>query len=207
MIRYISAAAVANGLLLALSAPALADNTWSVDPAHTTAQFSVRHMMISNVKGDFTKVSGSADYDGKHLNKAKVSAVIDVTSVDTHEPHRDAHLKGKDFFDVEKYPTMTFESKKIETTGKGKFKMIGDLTLHGVTKEVTLEGEGPTEQIKDPHGNMRMGASAEGKINRKDFGLTYAGALDNGGAVIGDDVGIALEVELMKKATPVADAK
>lgn len=185
---------------LLLTAPALAqDSAWKIDPAHTNAQFTVRHMMISNVRGEFNNTTGTADFDGNDPSKAKVEATIDVSSINTREPKRDEHLKGPDFFDAAKYPNIKFVSKKIEKAADGKYKMTGDLTIHGVTKEVVLDVDGPSPMIKDPHGNQRVGASATTKINRKDFGLTWNGALDTGGALIGDDIGITIDVELMKK--------
>jgi polyisoprenoid-binding protein YceI len=177
-----------------------AETTWSIDPMHSSAQFSVRHMMISNVTGDFGKVSGTANYDGEHLSKAAVDATIPVANITTREPKRDEHLKSPDFFNVEKYPTMTFKSKKIESVGKGEFKMVGDLTIHGVTKTVVLDGTGPTEAIKDPYGKTRIGASAKTTINRKDFGLSYNQVLDNGGAMVGDDVVVTIDIEMVKDA-------
>lgn len=185
--------------MLLLASPCLAENyTWKIDPSHTDAQFSVRHMMISNVHGGFNKTSGMAQFDGVNPSSAKVEALIDVSSIDTHESKRDEHLKGADFFDVAKYPTMKFVSKRIEKTSDGKYKMVGDLTLHGVTKEVVLDLEGPFQVVKDPHGNERFGASATTKINRKEFGLSYNGLLETGGVMIGDDVAINVDVEMIK---------
>jgi len=154
--------------------------------------------MISNVSGNFGKISGSAQYDGNHLNKAYIEAAIPVANINTHEPKRDQHLKSPDFFDVEKYPTIKFKSKKIETLADGQFKMTGDLTMHGVTKEVVLTGDAPTEPIKDPSGKLRVGASATTKLNRKDFGISYNQMLDNGGAMVGDNVAVTIDVELVQ---------
>ena len=172
---------------------------WKIDSAHTTADFSVRHLMISNVKGHFSKVSGNVDYDGKDLKTLKIDAEIDVASVDTGEKGRDEHLKGDDFFDAAKFPKMTFKSKKVKSAGKGKFTVTGDLTIKGVTKEVTLDVDGPTEQIKDMQGGTRVGASASTKINRKDFGVSWNKALDNGSSVVGDDVKVSIDVEAVKQ--------
>ena len=172
---------------------------WKIDSAHTNADFSVRHLMISNVKGHFSKVSGNVDYDGKDLKSLKIDAAIEVASVDTGEKGRDEHLKGADFFDAAKFPTMTFKSKKVKSAGKGKFTVTGDLTMKGVTKEVTLDVEGPTEQIKDMQGGTRVGASASTKINRKDFGVSWNKALDNGSSVVGDDVKVSIDVEAVKQ--------
>lgn len=169
---------------------------WSIDPAHSNAHFTVRHMMVSNVSGDFGKISGQVNYDGKHLDKAAVEAVIDATTIDTREPKRDAHLKGPDFLDVGKFPTMSFKSKRIVVLPDGRFKLIGDLTLHGVTKEVVLTADAPASPVKDPFGKIRMGASATTKINRKDFGISFNMPMDNGGVVVGDDVAVTLDVEL-----------
>ncbi len=181
----------------AAAAPAAA--IWKIDSAHTTADFSVRHLMISNVKGHFSKVSGNVDYDGKDLKTLKIDAEIDVASVDTGEKGRDEHLKGADFFDAAKFPKMTFKSKKVKSAGKGKFTVTGDLTIKGVTKEVTLDVDGPTEQIKDMQGGTRVGASASTKINRKDFGVSWNKALDNGSSVVGDDVKVSIDVEAVKQ--------
>ncbi|PWT95461.1 MAG: hypothetical protein C5B53_11450 [Candidatus Melainabacteria bacterium] len=172
-------------------------NEWKIDPAHSDARFSVKHMMVSNVSGDFGKITGNATYDGVHLNKAKVEATIPVADINTREPKRDEHLKSPEFFDAEKYPNMTFKSTKIEKLPGNEFKMAGDLTIHGITKKVVLTGEGPTKPIKDPQGHMRMGASASTKINRKDFGINYNKTLDNGGVMVGDDVRITLDIELI----------
>lgn len=172
---------------------------WKIDGAHSNVDFSVRHLMISNVKGHFTKVSGNVDYDGKDLKSLKIDASIEIASVDTGEKGRDEHLRGADFFDAAKFPTMTFKSKKVKSAGKGKFAVTGDLTMKGVTKEVTLDVEGPTEQIKDMQGGTRVGASATTKINRKDFGISFNKALDNGSSVVGDDVKVSIEVEAVKQ--------
>lgn len=186
-------------LAIATAPACLASNTWTIDSAHSSADFSVRHMMISNVKGDFRKVEGTIDYDGKNAKTLKVDATIDASTVNTGEKGRDEHLKGGDFFDVEKYPKMSFKSKSAKKLGKDKIEVKGDLTMKGVTKEVTLIVDGPTAEIKDPHGGYKIGASATTKINRKDFGITYGKLMDNGGAMIGDDVAISLEIEAGKK--------
>lgn len=205
MNRISSTASILTVLALASGAFSSASAaTWKIDPAHSHAQFSIRHMMISNVRGDFSRISGIVDYDSKNLAKAKVSADIDVSTVDTGEPDRDKHLRGSDFFDTGKYPAMMFKSKKVTGIQDGKFKLVGDLTLHGVTKEVTLDVDGPTPEIKDPKGNIKIGASATGKINRKNFGITTGGLMDNGGALIGDDVTISIDLEMTKQAAPVS---
>jgi polyisoprenoid-binding protein YceI len=184
-------------LLTALAAFAQTSN-WNIDPAHSTAQFTVRHMGISNVTGNFTKVSGAAVLDEKDITKSQVSASIDVTSVDTRVEMRDKDLKSANFFDVEKYPTMEFKSKSIRKNGD-KMQVVGDLTIHGTTREVTLDSDGPSPEIGDPWGNTRRGFSAATSINRKDFNLTYNNALKTGEAVIGDTVKIQIDVELVKK--------
>jgi polyisoprenoid-binding protein YceI len=165
-------------------------------------------MMISNVRGEFANTSGTVDFDGKDPTKAKVDATIDVNSINTREPKRDEHLKGADFFDAAKYPSIRFVSKKIKKIAAGKYKMTGNLTLHGVTKEVTLDVDGLGKPIKDPRGMERLGATATTKINRKEFGLSYNAALETGGVVIGEEVGITLDVELVKaKAAAAKDGK
>jgi polyisoprenoid-binding protein YceI len=189
---------IAFALMIAAPLAASAD-TWQIDPVHTTVEFTVRHMMISNVRGLFTKVAGTITAKDSDPASVKVEATIDTSSIDTRSADRDADLKSANFLDVAKYPTMTFKSKKIEPAGPGKWKMVGDLTLHGVTKEVTLDVQGPTAPIKDPWGNSRAGASATTKINRKDFGLTWNKALETGGAVVGEEVTVSIDVEAVKK--------
>jgi len=174
-------------------------STWQIDPVHTNIQFSVRHMMISNVKGVFHKFTGAFEIDDKDITKSKASSVIDVNSIDTGIEKRDEDLRSANFFDVAKYPTMTFVSKRFSRTGANKFKMIGDLTIHGITREVALDIEGLETVVKDPWGNMRRGVTMTTKINRKDFGLTYNKVLETGGVVVGDEVAINIEVEMIKK--------
>ena len=186
--RLLIAAAVA------LSAPALAA-TWQIDPAHSNVSFSVRHMMVSNVRGEFTKVSGTVEGDEKTPAQAVITATIDATSINTRETKRDDHLKSPDFLDVAKYPTITFNSKKIEPSGSGQFKVTGDLTLHGVTKEVVLDVSDVTAPIKDPMGKTRAGAQASTKIDRKDFGINWSKVIDGGGLMVGDEVAISIDVE------------
>jgi polyisoprenoid-binding protein YceI len=198
MKNWISSSLIALALMIAAPLAASAD-TWQIDPVHTTVEFTVRHMMISNVRGLFTKVAGTITANDRDPASVKVVATIDTSSIDTRSSDRDADLKSANFLDVAKYPTMTFKSKKIEPVGTGKWKMVGDLTLHGVTKEVTLDVQGPTAPIKDPWGNTRAGASATTKINRKDFGLAWSKALEAGGAVVGDEVTVSIDVEAVKK--------
>jgi len=167
--------------------------TYTIEPTHSSAHFKVRHLMIANVRGEFSKLSGTVS--AEHL-----SAEIDVNSINTREPDRDKHLKSADFFDVANYPTMKFESKKIVPDGPEAYEVTGDLTIRGVTREVVLHVVGPTPEIKDPWGFQRRGAEATAKISRKDFGLTYNSILETGGVAIGDEVEISLEVELVRQA-------
>jgi len=178
--------------------------TFAIDPVHTTVQFAVRHMMVSNVRGTFGKVSGTVNLDETDPTKSSVEATIDATSIDTREAKRDAHLKSPDFLDVEKYPTITFKSKRVAKVADGKYQATGDLTLHGVTKEVVLDVEGSPTAITDPSGATKVGGSAHTKISRKDFGITWSKSLDGGGLMVGDDVDITIDVELVKKAAPAA---
>ena len=172
--------------------------TYKIDPVHSSAQFIARHMMISNVRGGFGKVEGTVVYDPKNLAASTVDVAIDASTVTTLEPARDAHLKSPDFLDVEKYPSITFGSKAITTNGDGELQVKGDLTIHGVTKEVVLKVEGPSAQEKDTLGNARIGASANTRIKRSEFGLVWNAALETLGVLIGDNVKIELEVSLIK---------
>lgn len=186
--------------IIALALPALAlASTWSIDPEHSNIGFKVRHLMVSNVKGSFDKYTATVDIDDKDITKSKVTVSIDTNSINTNVQKRDEHLRSADFFDVAKYPEMTFVSKKITKSGKDRLKVAGDLTLHGVTREVVLDVQGPSKEIKDPWGNIRKGATATTKINRKDFGLTWNKALETGGVVVGDEITITLEIEMIRK--------
>jgi polyisoprenoid-binding protein YceI len=197
---HLSRIAVTAGLAAILSLPAAAaTSTWQIDPQHSSAQFSVRHMAISTVRGAFSKVTGTIVLDDKDITKSTVGVTIDVPSVDTREPARDNDLRSDRFFDAAHYPTMTFKSRKVEQLAPGKLKVTGDLTIRGTTKEVVLEVEGPTAPIKDPWGNLRAAASATTKINRQDFGVKWNATLDNGGVVVGDDVSITIDAEMIKK--------
>jgi polyisoprenoid-binding protein YceI len=167
---------------------------YQIDSAHSSAQFTVRHMMISNVRGDFTKVSGGIVYDPADPANSSIDATIDAASINTRDAQRDGHLKSADFFDVEHFPTLTFRSKAV-AVHDGEGKVTGDLTIHGVTREVVLLVEGPTPEAKDPWGNLRIGATAATKINRKDFGLSYNAALEAGGVLVGEEVKITIDVE------------
>jgi polyisoprenoid-binding protein YceI len=178
--------------------------TYQIDPAHTKAHFIVRHMMITNVRGAFSNVTGTVAYDRDNPSSSSVDVSIDVSTIETHESQRNAHLKSPDFLDAEKFPKISFKSKKVEDTGEGELKVTGDLTIHGVSKEVVLNVEGPTPEGKDPWGNLRIGASAVAKIKRSDFGLTWNAALETGGFLVGDDVKIELEVSLIKAQTAAA---
>lgn len=181
-----------------ITSPEVAVTTWNLDSAHSVAEFKVKHMMISNVKGQFTKLKGSVTLNEGDVTRSEVEASIDANSISTGEAQRDAHLKSADFFDVEKYPTLSFKSTQIRRAGDGELKVSGDLTIHGVTRNVTFNVEGPTAPGKDPWGNTRIGLSATTKISRKDFGLTWNAALETGGILVGDEVTITLDVQFVK---------
>lgn len=194
--QILSRIAVTAGIAAALSLPAAAaTSTWQIDPAHSSAQFAVKHLAISTVRGAFTKVTGSVQFDDKDITKSTVDVTIDVNSVDTRVPDRDKDLRSDHFFDAEHFPTIMFKSKRFEQVAPGKLKVTGDLTIHGTTKEVVLEVDGPSAPIKDPWGNQRMGISASSKINRRDFsvGATY------GSAMIGEDISITIDAEVFQK--------
>jgi polyisoprenoid-binding protein YceI len=178
--------------------PETATTTWNIDPAHSTAEFKVKHMMIANVKGQFSKVTGLLVHNESDPTKSRVEASVEVASIETREPQRDAHLKSPDFFHVEKFPTLSFKSSEINVVGDGELKVEGDLTVRGVTRKVTFAVEGPTPPMKDPWGNTRIAISATTKINRKDFGLSWNAALETGGILVGDEVTITLDVEFVK---------
>ncbi len=182
-------------------------STWEIDPVHTTVEFSIRHMMVSTVKGLFQKVQGELVLDDKNISKSTVHVTIDLASVNTHEPKRDAHLKSPDFFDVAKYPTATFRSTKVRKVGKNKLKVTGMLNLHGVEKPIVLEVDGPTPAYKAPWGTTVRGVHATAKLNRKDFGIGWNKVLDNGGILVGNEVSLELNAELDEKkpATVAAD--
>ena len=178
---------------------------WQIDTAHTTAEFTVRHMMISNVKGSLGKVSGTVKFDPAKWEDTAVDATIDITAVNTREEGRDKHLRSADFFDVEKYPKAHFVSKRVVRSG-GKLQLIGDLTMKDVTKEVTLDVDPPLAPQKDARGRLHSGASATTTLNRKDFHINYSALLDGGGVVVSDDVKVAIDIEMVpvapKPATP-----
>ncbi len=201
--QFLTRAISVTALAAALSLPAgAATSTWQIDPNHSAAQFAVRHLAISTVRGAFTKVSGTVQFDDKDISKSFVEVTIDAASVDTRVPDRDKDLRSDHFFEVEKYPTLTFKSTKVEQVEAGKLKVTGDLTIHGVTKQVVLDVEGPTAPVKDPWGNQRAAANATTKINRQDFGVKWNAKMDNGGWVVGDDVAITIDVELVQKGAP-----
>ena len=184
----------------ALTAPTLAlASTWEIDPAHTSAQFAVRHLVISTVRGQLGKVSGVVQLDEGDLTKSSVQATIDTKGIDTREAKRDEHLRGPDFLDVAKYPTITFKSTKVEKLTDDKYKVTGDLTIRGVTKPVVLEVGGSPTPLKDPFGNVKLGGVATTRFNRKDFGVSWSKTLDGGGMMVGDDVDVTIDVEVTKK--------
>jgi polyisoprenoid-binding protein YceI len=172
--------------------------TWNIDPAHSVAEFKVKHMMIANVKGHFSKISGVLLRDASNPANDRVEATIDAASIQTRDEQRDNHLKSPDFFHVEKFPTLHFKSTGAKVVGEGELSVEGDLTIHGVTKKVHFAVEGPTAPAKDPWGNTRIGLSATTKINRKDFGLTWNAALETGGILVGDDITITLDAQFVK---------
>ena len=176
---------------------------YQLDPAHSNVQFSVRHLMVSNVRGTFSGVTGTVNYDPANPSAATVEATIDVNSINTNDEKRDGHLKSPDFFDAAQYPTITFKSKKVEKTGDGSFKVVGDLTIRGVSKEETLTVEDVSNETKDPWGNTRIGAAAKTKVKRSEFGLTWNAPLEAGGVVVSDDVKLDFELEFVK-AQPAA---
>ena len=182
-----------------LFSPLAHGSEWTIDASHSNAQFAVRHFMVSTVRGTFGTMSGSVSLNEEDVTKSSLKAEIDVASVDTREAKRDEHLKSPEFFDVEKHPTMRFVSKKIEQVGDTRFKVTGDMTMKGTTKEVVFDVEGSTTPIKDPWGNNRLGGVATAKINRTDFGLTYNSVLETGGVSIGEEVTITIDFELVPK--------
>ena len=171
-------------------------STWKIDPSHSHAQFSVRHMMITNVRGDFPQLSGTVELDEVDVTKSKVEATLATASIDTRDAKRDTHLKSADFFDAEKHPSITFRSTSIKKAGEGELSVTGDLSMHGVTKSVVLKVEGPTPPGKTPWGGIKRGASATTKVSRKEFGLEWNAALETGGVLVGDEIKITLELEL-----------
>jgi polyisoprenoid-binding protein YceI len=175
-----------------------ATSLWKIDPVHSNAQFKVKHMMISNVKGEFTAVNGTLRLNDNDSTRSQVEASIDASSINTRDPQRDAHLKSPDFFNVEQFPTLTFKSTRISKKGDDRYSVEGELTIHGVTRNVVLEAEDVSAPAKDPWGNTRIGLSATARINRKDFGLTWNSTLETGGLLVGDEVAITLDVQFIK---------
>jgi polyisoprenoid-binding protein YceI len=173
---------------------------YQIDSSHTGAHFKVRHMMISNVKGEFSKVTGAAEFDPANPGASHIEASIDTASINTRDAQRDGHLRSADFLDVEKYPEITFRSTKIVPSGTDSYDVTGELTIRGVAREVKLVVDSITPEVKDPWGMLRVGGSAMTKIKRSDFGLTWNAALEGGGFMVGDDVEITIDVELMRKA-------
>ena len=172
--------------------------TWNIDPAHSSAEFKVKHMMISNVKGSFSGITGALKLNEADPAHSSVEAEIPVATLSTGDDQRDGHLKSADFFDAEKFPTFTFKSTNVNRHASGAHKVAGELTMHGVTSPVTFDVDGPSEPGKDPWGNIRIGLSATAKINRKDFGLSWNAALETGGVLVGEDVTITLEIQFIQ---------
>jgi polyisoprenoid-binding protein YceI len=175
-----------------------ATTTWNIDPVHSVAEFKVKHMMISNVKGQFTGITGVLNLDEGDITNSHVEATIDAASINTRDPQRDGHLKSADFFDAEKFPTLSFKSTHVSRAANGELSIDGDLSIHGVTRKVTFEVEGPSAPAKDPWGNTRIGLSAMTKINRKDFGLVWNSPLETGGVLVGEEITITLDVQFVK---------
>lgn len=178
--------------------PVTAISTWSIDPAHSSVHFKVRHMMISNVRGEFRTVRGDLKLNDADITQSEVDIEIDASSIHTRDEQRDAHLRSPDFLDAERHPLLTFRSAKVEKTGVDTLLFQGDSTIHGVTRNVELDVDGISPATKDPWGNVRMAASASTVISRKDFGLTWNAALETGGVLVGDEVRIDLDVEFLK---------
>lgn len=199
----LGATAFVAAAVIASSAPVAAD-TWQIDPAHSVAQFSVTHLMISTVRGEFGVMSGTVEYDGKDVSSIKADVTIDVASISTRNEYRDKDLKSDHFFDVAKFPKLTFKSKKVVPGKAGAFQLVGDLTMHGVTKEVTLEVTGPSKVIKGARGESRVGASAGTKVNRQDFGVSWNATVDGAGVVVSDSVSITIDIEAMLAPLPAA---
>ena len=198
MRSYCSRSVVLGSLVAALAFPVCAKvTTYKLDSRHSSAQFAVTHLMISKVRGAFHAVNGAVSVDDSDITKSSVEVTIDASTIDTREPDRDKDLKSSHFLDVAKYPTMSFKSTKVEKGTSGHLKVTGDLTIHGVTKSVVLDITEPNPPIKDPWGLQRAAVSGTTKINRQEFGLTYSPTLDNGGLVVGNEVEITLDVEMI----------
>ena len=182
----------------------MSTNQYQIAPAHSSLQFSVRHLMMSNVRGTFTGVRGTVKFDPAQPERTTVEAEIDVNTISTNDEKRDAHLKSADFLDAAQFPHMIFRSTKVEKKGPNAYTLTGDLTLHGVTSPVTVEVEEVSEEGKDPWGNTRIGASAKAKLKRSDFGLTWNAPLETGGFLVGDDVKLDFELEFVKAQSAAA---
>ena len=178
--------------------PAQTTVTWNLDPAHSSAEFKVKHMMISNVKGTFSGLTGTLTEDTADPTRSRIEATVDIGTLNTGDAQRDAHLKSAEFFHHEQHPTMTFTSTKVQKKSEGEYTVTGELTIHGVSKQVTFAVDGPTAPAKDPWGNTRIGLSATTKINRKDFGLGWNAALETGGFLVGEEVQISIEAQFIK---------
>ena len=181
-----------------MATPQTTTTTWNLDPIHSVAEFKVKHMMISNVKGQFTALDGVLTLDETDITNSRIEVSVEASSINTRDAQRDAHLKSADFFDVEKFPSLNFKSTEVKRAGDGELSVTGNLTIHGITRPVVFAVEGPTAPGKDPWGNTRIGLSATTKINRRDFGLTWSAALETGGILVGDDVTISLDVQFVK---------
>lgn len=195
---YFNKLAIMAGMLTTVSLPAsAATNTWQIDSKHSDAQFAIMHLMVSTVRGEFHGVNGTVVYDDKNVGNSSVNVTIDTNTVDTREPDRDKDLRSPRFFDAEKFPTMTFKSTKVEDAGAGKLKVTGDLTIRGTTKQVVLDVTTPKTPIKDPYGLQRSGVMATTKINRLDYGVSWNKTLDSGTVMLGDNVDITIDVEMV----------
>ena len=184
--------------VLSAQTPTAPANSWRIDPLHSQANFTVKHMMISTVRGTFGGVKGTIIYDPKNPGASSVEATIDCSTLNTGEPKRDNDLRGEEFFDVKKYPVMTFKSKSVKVVGPGELKATGDLTINAVTRQVVLDIEGPTDPVKDTQGRTKVGVTATTKVSRKDFGILYNPVMETGGVVVSDQVAITLDIELIK---------
>ncbi|GBD26717.1 Protein YceI [bacterium HR30] len=191
--------AVFFGTLVAGVTVARAEQVYDIDPAHTAAHFAVRHMMVSTVRGQMGKVTGTVFLDPEDVTRSRVEAVIDATGIDTREPKRDEHLRSPDFLDTAKYPSITFKSKRVIKLAEDKYQVVGDLTIKGITKEVTLDVEGVPRPFVDPFGKERMGGTARTRINRQDFGVSFHKVMDNGGLLVGNEVDVTIDVEVVRR--------
>jgi len=187
------------GLLIVSASLPAQDGVWKIDPNHSAAYFSVRHLMISTVRGEFSGINGSLHYDPKRPTEARVEATIDCSTLNSGVAARDAQMKGPDFFDVKKYPIMKFSTTRVQKAGPGKLKVSGDLTINATTRPVVLDVEGPSAVVKDARGREKVGLSAATKINRKDFGIVWNEVLETGGVAVADEVSISLDIEFIRE--------